>query len=87
MSWRTVVIQESKDRLSKIDWNFCLHDDAIIYMCWVYFYERPTTRHKYKIIKRWESIDQRNNDIDKPEIPIIVKEVICQRIMHEITFE
>lgn len=84
---RIVVERESENRLSIRVWEiwFRIHINRIsIFLDRYYEQSRPTTRHKYRIDRKWVRTDQRYNNWSDEEVEEFLTQDIIQEAKEEI---
>lgn len=80
------VTRTSADGLSEIVYVYWLQDILVLELDGLYHYSRPTTRHKFKLEKKWTRLMQRENNMERYEPAQSVKEEILKQVQDSIRF-
>ena len=87
MSLSAKVI-EVVSELEQIKWTFSWCDTrAGIVLDRFAVMERKTKRHNFKVVSHWSRLDDRDNRIKKPVVPISVIEKAVQEMRLQINYE
>jgi hypothetical protein len=78
----------SGDELTKEEWGYWYDDrEQKLMFCEYTRYERSSKRHHFRAVAVYSTMYTRNNNIEKPYIPNVVKLQILERYRSKITIE
>ena len=87
MSLRAEVVEEVSD-LEHIKWTFSWWDARKgIVLDRFAVSERKTKRHKFQVVSHWSRLDERDNRIKKPVVPVAVIEEAVLSMRLQINYE
>ena len=87
MSLSAKVIEEVSE-LEQIKWTFSWWDTrAGILLDRFLVMERKTKRHKFQVVSHWSRLDERDNGIKKPVVPIMVMDKAILAMRSQINYE
>ena len=79
-----VSIDEAQaDDLTMTKWSFIYLDGygsktgITLYGCLTMV--RKTKRHSWKVDKKWDRVDRRNNTMEKPEVPLDIQMMVVKK--------
>ena len=81
-----ITVQRHADTLHALEWRFWFDDRKCRLVLDDYIeLERLSTRHKFKVVGRYERIDKRKNTIADPPLPADIMEEAKQLFFDQLT--
>lgn len=85
---RVSVEITSSDGMSEHEFIFWLDERDRTFKLDLYYYkEKETRRHCFKVIKKWNRLDQRSNNTKKPEVTDFIRQKAREAFCNSLKFE
>lgn len=86
MQFSTTVEEAAADQLSKTVYRYFNLNELDMVLDSIYHFQRPSKRHGWKRVKKWDRILGRDNTMNREEPPQWVKDEVRRRMNDAIKF-
>lgn len=86
MTYATTIEHISEDGLSRSEWRYYNLKNLEMTLDWIIHQSRPSKRHGWRTVKKWERIMRRDCTMEREESPQWVKDEVRRRINDAIEF-